>query len=440
MVYEDLVKSRAAPRPPMGWNSWDCFGVDVTEAEVRANADLVAERLKAVGWEYIVVDLAWYGDGLTARGMRYKMPRPPQLIDEWGRPRVNPALHPSAAGGEGFKPLADYVHAKGLKFGIHIMRGVPWQAVEQRCLVKGTTYTCDQIALDAERCLWYQGMYSIDMTHPGAQAYYDSLASLYASWGVDFIKADDMNSWTDEETSPYRVDEIEGLARALHRCGRDIVLSLSPGGAQLAQAAHLQRHAHMWRLSPDFWDNWDSLKSMFELCAQWARFTGPNSWPDADMLPMGRLAIRAERGEPRETNFTEDEQLTMLTLWCMARSPLMFGGHLPDTGDYAWNLISNPEAMAVNQTSHNGREVINENGTVVWTAQPQKGPGLYVALFNVTDEGPRNLSVPLARLGFDAPVRVRDLWAREDRDEAQQSLVVDVAAHSACLLMLTGNI
>jgi hypothetical protein len=421
----------------MGWNSWDCFGVDVTEAEVKANADLMAERLRDLGWQYVVVDLAWYGDGLTARGMQYKMHRPPQLIDEWGRPRVNPDLHPSAADGAGFRPLADYLHSRGLKLGIHIMRGIPWQAVEQRCLVKGTTYTCDQIALDAERCHWYKGMYSIDMTHPGAQAYYDSLASLYASWGVDFIKADDMNSWTDEETSPYRVDEIEGLAAALQRCGRDMVLSLSPGGAQLAQAAHLQRHAHMWRLSPDFWDNWESLKKMFGLCARWARFTGPNSWPDADMLPMGRLAIRAERGEPRETNFTEDEQVTMLTLWCMARSPLMFGGHLPDTGDFAWGLISNPEAVAVNQASRNGREVFNDGQTIIWTAEPEKGRGRYVAVFNLDDEGCREIDLPLHLLGLQGPAVVRDLWAREDLGVAGAPLSVQVKAHGARLVRVS---
>ena len=420
----------------MGWNSWDCFGVDVTEDEVRANAALMAERLKPVGWEYVVVDLAWYGDGLTARGEQYKMEQPPQLIDEWGRLVPNPALHPSAAGGLGFAPLADFVHGLGLKFGIHVMRGVPWQAVEQKRPIRGTPYTCDQIALDHERCHWYRGMHTIDMTHPGGQAYYDSLAELYAEWGVDFVKADDMNSWTDEETSPYRVDEVEGFARALEKCGRPIVLSLSPGGAQLAQAAHLQRHAHMWRISPDFWDDWNALKKMFRRCALWARFTGPQSWPDADMLPMGRLALRAERGEPRETNFSEDEQVTMLTLWCLARSPLMFGGHLPETGDFAWSLITNPEAMAVNQYSSGGREVECGRGRVIWTARPEQGEGLYLGVFNLRDVGPRAIRIALSRLGLEGEVRVRDLWARQDLGFARDRFDVDVNAHGARLLHL----
>lgn len=420
----------------MGWNSWDCFGVDVTEDEVRANAALMSEKLKPVGWQYIVVDLAWYGEGLSARGEQYKMDNPPQLIDDWGRLVPNPVLHPSAEDGYGFKPLADYVHGLGLKFGIHIMRGVPWQAVEQKSPIKGTTFTCDQVALDAERCHWYKGMYSIDMSHPGGQAYYDSLAELYASWGVDFVKADDMNSWTDEQTSPYRVDEVEGFSRALQRCGRKMVLSLSPGGACLAQAAHLQRYAHMWRISPDFWDDWTALKKMFGLCAQWARFTGPQSWPDADMLPMGRLALRAERGKPRETNFTRDEQVTMLTLWCLARSPLMFGGHLPETGDFAWSLISNPEAMAVNQSSHGGHEDARRRGSILWKAEPEQGEGVYIGVFNTADSGMKSIKVTLSRLGFKGEVAVRDLWARKDLGFARKRFEIDVNAHGARLLLV----
>ena len=420
----------------MGWNSWDCFGVDVSEQEVMANAAMMAERLKPVGWEYVVVDLAWYGDGLTARGEQYKMDNPPQLIDEWGRLIPNPVLHPSSANGTGFKPLADRIHDLGLKFGIHIMRGVPWQAVEARSPIKGTEYSCDEIALDAERCHWYKGMYSIDMSHPGGQAYYDSLAELYASWDVDFIKADDMNSWTDEETSPYRVDEVEGLAHALQKFGRPMVLSLSPGGARIAQAAHLQRHAHMWRISPDFWDNWAALNKMFARCARWARFTGPQSWPDADMLPMGRLALRAERGEPRETNFTEDEQYTMMTLWCLARSPLMFGGHLPETGEFAWNLISNPEAMAVNQYSSGGHEASRGRGTVIWTAHPEEGEGLYMGVFNTGEGEPKPVKIVLSNYGFEDEVQVRDLWARRNLGFARKRFEIDVNAHGARLLLI----
>lgn len=404
------VKFATAPTPPMGWNSWDCFGVDVTEAEVIANAEYMAEHLLHFGWDTIVVDLAWYGLGLTAKGEQYKMKNPPLLMDEWGRLMPNPDLHPSAANGAGFKPLADHIHALGLKFGIHIMRGIPWEAAACAMPIRNSDFTCADIAVEHEGCPWFHGMRTVNMAHPGGQDWYDSLTELYAGWGVDFIKADDMNSWTGECGSPYRVDEIEGLARAIGKAGRPITLSLSPGGAQLAQTAHLQRHAHMWRISPDFWDNWEALKRMFDLTAKWAPHTGPDSWPDADMLPLGKLSIRAEVGEPRMTNFTPDEQKTMMTLWAIARSPLMFGGHLSDTDEATLALITNAEVLAVNQRSYGGRERLREGDVIVWTAQSDDG-GDYIALFNAGDTSVE-YRVDLERLGI-ADRQAHDLWSGE---------------------------
>jgi hypothetical protein len=423
------AKFDTAPTPPMGWNSWDCFGVDVTEAEVLANAEYMAANLLRFGWDTVVVDLAWYGVGLTARGEQYKMQRPPLLMDEWGRLLPNPALHPSAAHGAGFKPLADKVHALGLKFGIHIMRGVPWEAAERGLPIKDSAHSCADIGVAHETCPWFHGMRTVDMAHPGGQAWYDSLAELYASWGVDFIKADDMNSWTGESGSPYRVDEIEGLATALVKAGRPITLSLSPGGAQLAQGAHLQRHAHMWRISPDFWDNWPALLRMFDHAAKWAPHAGPQSWPDADMLPLGRISIRAEVGEPRSTNFTPDEQVTMLTLWSVARSPLMFGGHLPDTDPATLALITNAEVLAVNQHSTGGRERLRDGDLIVWTAKAPDGAD-YLAMFNAGDSE-ITCSPDLAALGLEARP-ARDLWA------GTQSALTQLAipAHGARLLRL----
>jgi len=128
------TNSPVAPTPPMGWNSWDSYGTTVTEAQVKANADVMARDLKSHGWEYIVVDIQWYEP--NAQGHDYA-PGAKLAMDEYGRllPAVN--RFPSSAGGTGFKHLADYVHSKGLKFGIHIMRGVPRQAVEQNTPIKG---------------------------------------------------------------------------------------------------------------------------------------------------------------------------------------------------------------------------------------------------------------------------------------------------------------
>ncbi len=431
----------AARTPPMGWNSWDVFGLDVTEAETRAAADYMAEHLKPHGWEYVVVDIAWYGRNLTAfedeRGAGkqfYKDQNPDQIIDEWGRLIPNPALHPSAADGKGFKPLADYVHGKGLKLGIHVMRGIPWQAVEQNTPIKGTEYFARDIAVDADTATWYDGMWTINFTHPAAQAYYDSIAELYASWEVDYLKVDDINKtfW-----SPYRVDDIEAMSRAMLRAGRPMVLSLSPGGPDLSQANHVSRHAHMWRISSDFWDEWDALEVQFARCAKWAPYAGPGHWPDADMLPLGKIAYRAERGEPRPrmTNFTPDEQVTLMTLWSMARSPLMLGGSLPETDPATLALITNDEVLAVNQHSTGGRQLSREGDRIIWVADAPEGDVRYVAFFN-TGETPLSFSMEPSAVGQAGTVGVRDLWAREDLGEASV-LEAEVPSHGARLFALT---
>ena len=269
--------NKLAPTPPMGWNSWDCFGVTVNEDQVKANAIYMAEKLKSFGWEYIVVDLGWYLPP-EINTATFKMMHPPQSIDEYGRLIPDMVKFPSASGGQGFKPLADYIHSLGLKFGIHIMRGIPWQAVVSKSPVYGTSLKADQVCNPDDSCSWYNGMKGVDMSKPGSQEYYNSILSLYAGWGVDFIKADDMSS-------PYHAGEIEGLSKAISHSGRPVILSLSPGAAPLERADHLNKFANMWRISGDFWDYWPLLKKQFDLCRQWQYNIRPNHWPDADMLP-----------------------------------------------------------------------------------------------------------------------------------------------------------
>ena len=419
----------------MGWNSWDCFGVNVTEEEVRQNAAFMARHLKPFGWEYVVVDLAWYAPEATKDN--YKQPNIPMHIDAYGRLIPDPRRFPSSAGGMGFQPLADYIHGLGLKFGIHIMRGIPWKAVEENCSILGSNQRAQEIAFDADRCPWYNSMYAVDVTQSGGQAYYRSLAQLYASWEVDFVKADDMGSWAyQEDASPYRVDEVEALSRALAQSGRDMVLSLSPGSALLGNAAHLQRFAHLWRISADFWDDWEALKRQFPRCAAWASRTIPGHWPDADMLPLGKIGIRGEIGEPRQTHFTEDEQYTLMTLWCMARSPLMFGGHLPESDTFALGLITNPEVLAVNQESKHNREIYRDEHACVWLAYPGRGKSRYVALFNLS-EVTRQIQVPLPVLGDAQVWQVRNLWKREDMGLFSGPISQSIPAHGAVLFSLT---
>ena len=393
-----------AATPPMGWNSWDSYGTTVTEAEVRANAGYMAKHLKQHGWQYVVIDIQWSEPNAQAHGYR---PGAQLAMDQYGRliPAVN--RFPSSAGGRGFRPLADYIHGLGLRFGIHIMRGIPRQAVKANLPVLGGQARAGDIADTASICPWNTDMYGVDLGRPGAQDYYDSILKLYAGWGVDYIKADDI-------ARPAHREEIAALHRAIGKTGRPIVLSLSPGPAMIKDVAFLQQNANMWRISDDFWDDWKALRLNFILMSIWSGVGRPGAWPDADMLPLGRIGIRAERGEPRMTRFTRDEQRTLISLWSIAQAPLMFGGDLPSNDDFTLSLISNDEVLAVDQHGAHGGAFAEGGDSVVWTAD---GPGAnekYLAVFNVGEAGPIDVRVAWAALKLPERCVVRDLWERKD--------------------------
>ena len=358
----------------MGWNSWDCFGPTVTEQEVRANADYMAEHLKEFGWQYIVVDIRWYVENDKAHG--YNEKDPIMTVDGYGRlmPAVN--RFPSSAAGKGFRPLADYVHSLGLKFGIHIMRGIPRLAVEKNTPILGTERSARDIYSTENLSTWLRDMYTVDADKPGAQEYYNSLFKLYALWGVDFVKVDDI-SW------PYHKDEIEMIRKAIDRCGRRVVLSLSPGPTPLGDAEHVSAHANMWRVIGDFWDNWTQLEDHFSLFEEWIPSMRPGHWPDGDMLPLGRIGIRAEQGDPRMANLTKDEQITLMSLFLICRSPLMFGGNLPDNDQFTLDLITNDEALAVLQRGRDNKLLFDDGERIAWTADEVGTGDKYVALFYV---------------------------------------------------------
>ncbi len=367
-----------APTPPMGWNSWDCFGPTVTEAEVKANADYMAAHMQQFGWQYVVVDIRWYVANDHAHG--YNETDPQYNIDAYGRfqPAVN--RFPSAAGGKGFKPLADYLHSKGLKFGIHIMRGIPVIAVQQKLPIKGTNVTAADVYTMADQSRWLHDMYTIVPGKAGGQEYYNSLFEMYAGWGLDFVKVDDL-------TSPiYFADEVEMIRKAIDLTGRKIVFSTSPGETPLDHAAEVQKNANMWRTVGDFWDSWEQLKEHFAVFDRWNQWRSFGAYPDGDMLPLGRLGIRAERGNPRMTNFTRDEQYTLMTLWSIFRSPLMFGGNLPDNDPFTLSLLTNKGVLNVLNNSTHNRPLFNEADKAAWTADDPATGAKYLAVFNKADQ------------------------------------------------------
>jgi hypothetical protein len=411
-----------AATPPMGWNSWDCFGPSVTEDEVRRNAEVIAGQLASHGWQYVVVDIQWYEPRAGAGGYR---PYAELVLDEVGRPQPAPNRFPSARDGRGFGPLAEFVHKLGLKFGVHILRGIPRQAVDAGLPILGTEYTAGQVADHAATCAWNTDNLGLDHTHPGAQAYYDSLLRQFAEWGVDFVKADDM-------LAPYHAAEVEAFARAVERSGRPMVLSLSPGtDLPVAQAEHLARHAQLWRISDDLWDRWDDVAAQFDRLAAWAPYAGPGGWPDADMLPIGRIGVRSEVGEPRESRLTRSEQITMLSLWCIARSPLMVGADLTATDPDTLALLTNPEVLAVARDGRNPHQVYRDGDTIAWTAAAPPD-GTYLAVFHTGDR-PAELELAWPALGMSRPHRLRDLWHRTPLSTGD-TLRLGLDPHGAALL------
>ena len=361
--------------PPMGWNSWDCYGAAVTEETVRKNAEYMAEHLKENGWEYIVVDIQWAGANAAGHGYEAFAEL---TMDGYGR--LTPALNrfPSAADGKGFRPLADYIHSLGLKFGIHIMRGLPRLAAHRRLPIEGSGYRCDEAADPHSVCAWNPDMYGLRCERPEAAAYYESIFRLYASWGVDFIKCDDI-----AREYPRCKREIEVISEACRSCGREMVLSLSPGPAPLEQAEHLKRYANMWRITDDFWDEWRLLKAMFERAEKWCIHAGPGHWPDADMLPVG--ALRQCDSPEGWTRFTKAEQRTMMSLWCMMRSPLMIGGEMTKNDAFTLDLLTKKDLLAIEKESWCVHPLRTTEEESVWIAPRKDGKGLYLALFNLSD-------------------------------------------------------
>ncbi len=411
--------------PPMGWNSWDCYGASVTEETVRKNAEFMAENLKQYGWEYIVVDIQWSEP--TAENHEYH-PFTELCMDEYGRLIPAENRFPSSAGGKGFKPLSDYVHSLGLKFGIHIMRGIPRQAVHKNVKILGSDKTARMIAKTNSICAWNTDMYGVDPEKEGAKEYYDSIFALYKSWGVDFIKVDDIC-----REMPHCESELIMLSNSLHECGRDMVLSLSPGAALPEKAELYKQYANMWRITDDFWDNWDQLYDMFSRGETWCIHAGAGHFPDADMLPLG--AILQDYGEDGRTKFTKDEQKTMMSLWGIMRSPMMIGGEMTKNDDFTMSLLTNKSLIDCLKNTHSAhplfRKTVGENEQIAWFTTHKDGKKFYVALFNC---GEKECEIS-ATLPVDEKLSAEEIWTGE-KSEICGEICAAVKPHGVAMFLL----
>ena len=437
-----------AKTPPMGWNSWDCFATTVNESQARFAADYMAEHLKAHGWEYVVVDIQWYEPGAADFGYKAGAEL---AMDDYGRLQPAENRFPSSSENLGFGPLAAYVHSKGLKFGVHLMRGIPRKAVERNLPVFGTPYRASDIADVTRPCAWNPDMWGVNMKKPGAQEYYDSVFELLAQWGVDYVKVDDI-------ARPYHenIPEIEAVRWSIDRTGRAIVLSLSPGETAISAADHVRRHANLWRISDDFWDSYGSLYDQFARLEKWNEVRCEGAWPDADMLPLGVLSMGT-----RKSNFTRDEAESLMTLWCISRSPLMFGGDLSKMDDETLRLLTNDEALRLNRSSADNKPLSTEAPWKAWMADDSETASKkYLAVFHAPEPTPLEReqskaygsNVKIETVGgasesleflFDTSVigqqgaRIAtDLWTGEKIEVREARLLLKVRHHGTRLLRL----
>lgn len=426
-----MDKNKFAMTPPMGWNSYDYYDTTVNEAQVRANADYMAAHLKEFGWQYVVIDIEWFAHGAGSQRDKYQyIPFNELEMDEYGRLLPDPERFPSAAGGAGFRPLADYIHSLGLKFGIHIMRGIPRTAAHKHMPVKGSGTTANVVADPSSICGWNPDMYGV-RNMPEGQAYYDSILELYAGWGVDFIKCDDICNTNIYPHNPYSArHEIEMLAKAIRRCGREIVLSLSPGPALIDKAWHYETYANMWRITDDFWDNWRLLKDMFRRCELWQNHVSEGCFPDCDMLPIGHLGKGF--GHERTTNFTLAEERTMMTLWCLFGSPLMIGAELTKLDQETLSLLTNRRVLAMLTPECRPRQICLDDRKAVWKAANAETGGKYVALFNLSEEE-AEISVDTGAADIGEGMELTELWTGEKAEISGGAVKCKLAPH-ACVV------
>ncbi len=440
----------------MGWNSWDSYGLTITEAEFRANVEVLHTKLQPFGWKYALIDEGWFFENPRDRDTPDKLV---YAIDRFGRYVPVPARFPSAgqgASGErgaapaghlkatvedtSFAALAGWVHGQGLKFGIHIVRGIPRASVERNLPIEGSSYKAGDAADQSDKCPWDPTNWGVKDNAAG-QAWYDSLLKQYAGWGVDYLKVDCISD------HPYKLSEIQQIRRAIDKSGRPMVLSLSPGPTALSHAEEVISLANMWRISDDFWDEWEkapgqttefpqSVKESFARLAAWEPYDKPNHWPDGDMLPIGSLKPTPGYGKARLSKLTPDEQRTLMTLWAMARSPLILGANLTMLDGPTLALLTNRDLLRVSQTSTHSAQVVHEGNFIVWRADLRGGEKA-VALFNLGDVE-ASWTKQMSEFGADLGGRdwmVRNVYAG-DAPVARHELVERVPAHGCVLLML----
>jgi len=418
------VERVLASSPPMGWNSFDSYGVYLHEQAAFDNLEAMAEKLKPHGYEYFVIDNGWFGEYTLQEGTIFSAEKHAHdiRIDGFGYFLPSKVYFPN-----GLKPIAERCHALGLKFGVHLMRGIPRKAYELDLPIEGTSYTARDIAVTdpKENCVWCEYCYAVDMSQPGAQAWYDGLIRHISEMGVDMIKYDDI--------VPHP-DEVEAVVEAIAKLEKPMLLSLSPGGQVNPEALDFYRMANMLRVTKDVWDEQEYIDACFLAWRKWQGKEQPGFWIDMDMIPFGELQLMsppsadtsktvldkgdialAGKGVHRVCQLTKPQMETFITMRALAASPLMMGGDLPSLDDFALKLITNREMLACNQNGVMGSLVVDEGGVETWRVFEK---GLidrgWIGVFNRLDE-PVSFKMDIARLDFSSEsYHLANVWGGDE--------------------------
>ncbi|KOV62263.1 alpha-galactosidase [Streptomyces sp. MMG1121] len=380
-------------RPAMGWSSWSFVRRQPTEATIKAQADaLVSSGLARHGFVQVNLDDFWQkcdGNGF--------------VVDGHGRWSADPAKFP-----DGIKSLADYVHAKGLKFGFYVTPGIAKNAVLENTPVEGTSYHAKDIAdtSKTEKNYNCKNMYALDYAKPGAQEFVNSWARQFASWGVDYLKIDGVGS--------QDVADVQAWDEALRATGRPITFALS-NNLPIDHATTWRTLANSWRTQGDvecycgpgpdgsgyLLTDWSHVTKRFDSAASWQPYAGPGGWNDLDSLEIGN-------GD--RAGLSSDQRRSQFTLWSMAAAPLLLGTDLTHLDPVDKAMLTNDRLIGVDQDGVAAKRVVNSGAQQVWSKRESDG-AYVVALFNTGTSGSAAVGVNWSQIGFTGSGDVTDLWS-----------------------------
>ncbi len=397
-----------ADRPYMGWSSWSLYSKNINEAKIMAQADAMAKRLKQFGYEYINLDAGWT-----------------KSFDEHGRRVFDPQKFP-----HGIKWLADYVHQKGLKIGLYMEPGVPEEVLKENGLILGTDLHIADITDKTQLGNTLKsGFYKMDFSKPGAVEYVQSSADLLASYGVDFIKFDFVGPSTRSKVDNRQ--DVKQWYTALQK-SRPIWFELS-NNLRLTEADDWKQSSNGWRIDGDIEAHtataltlWSKISRRFKDIPKWSAVAGKGGWNDLDSLEVGN-------GE--RTGLTLEERRTAMTLWCISCAPLFLGTDLTHLVDEDMPIITNSEAIAIDQAGIIAKPISQSSPQQVWHAKNTDG-SFTVALFNLADDH-NTVAVKWSDLGIDGShATVRDLWTHTDLGDFTDQFSADLDKHACRLLQV----